>query len=139
MKKTIKYFIYEDYRLVIEIIQGPIALIDYFKMKEIETQDPRYDPSFNFILDIREADFVIAHSAKGEIDKYISFAKSTPNLVGKRKSALLTKTPDQVVAMTLYKLSNSLPLTLEIFSTYQAALTWLGIEGFNTDKEELKI
>jgi hypothetical protein len=138
MEKTLNYYIYEDYQLIIELVKGQVELIDYFKLKEAEIQDHRYNPSFNFILDIREADFAIYHGVKDEISKYINFAQSMPNVVAERKTALLTKTPEQVVAMTFYKLSSSLPITLQIFSTFQSALTWLGIKDFKSDNEELK-
>ncbi|MBN1597507.1 MAG: hypothetical protein JW894_04395 [Bacteroidales bacterium] len=139
MDKILKYLIYEEHKLIIEFASGKIDLIDFIELKKSEISDPRYNPNYDFIVDIRNADIEVLNNVEVEISKYVDFAKSTPNLLSNRKSALITNTPLQVVAMTLYKYFGSLPMRLEIFTTYEAALNWLGRNDFKVDTTELMI
>jgi len=52
-----------------------------------------------------------------------------PEILTQKKLAFITRTPNQIVPATLYKMKqNELNQTVEIFSTYESALNWLKSE-----------
>jgi hypothetical protein len=61
-----------------------------------------------------------------EIEDYVNYLKQIPKILGDKKLAFLTRTPNQIVPATIYKMKqNELNQTVDIFSTYESALNWL--------------
>ena len=118
------YQIFLDKRFIIEYHEGVMTLerMKTFIIKESSDQD--YSPNFDMLLDIRQITF------KGfikDIKDYIEFLRSHKGISGKRKLAVLTSKPHQVVFSTFLSMfSVKLPQTMKIFSSLEAALFWLG-------------
>ena len=84
-----------------------------------------YKPDYSLLVDIREATFII------DIKDYLNILGIFKDLPGKQKNkkfALLTTTPQQVAFSTIFSqhMKSNFPLTVEVFSTYEAAVNWLG-------------
>ena len=128
------YKILEKSDLVLEVLHGNIALRDYLQFKGKLMSDHPQASESNFIIDLR--DVVIESSGKeleGVIRNYLESVEHIPGIIEKRKSALLTKTPDQVIATTMYKILNNLPVEVEIFTTVSAAINWLDLKDLDSD------
>ena len=107
-------------------MRGRISIHDAIELKKREINDKDYNPNFNFIVSINEID------TDGKFDydfsKYIKTVKENKRIYGIRKSAILTKTPKQVVGGTLYELAaRELPMNLKVVSTIEAALNWVDL------------
>jgi len=95
-------------------------------LKKRLIQDENYNPNFNIIDDIR--DLNIHFEDKSEIQEFIDFANKQSEFLGSRKSAVLTKSPNQVVnSEILISLNKSLPISFRTFSTLSAAAKWIRI------------
>lgn len=130
-----RYKILTKQNLIIECHSGDLDFESYLKFKISESKDVKYNPTLSHLLDFKDAIFT---TSSQELSKYAEFLKNTPQFIGKRKIAVLTNTPNQVVPSMLLKmnLKNSL-LSVEIFTTIEKAIDWLNIP--NLPKEEIKI
>jgi len=84
-----------------------------------------FKPDYSVLIDVRQANL------KMEIKDFpdiIRIFADMPSTEINRKFALLTSTPQQVAYSTMFgqSLRKKYPLNVEIFSTYEAALSWLG-------------
>jgi len=86
---------------------------------------PDYNPEYSVLIDVRQASFVFEQK---DFDSLIKIFSSMPVNNKSKKFALLTSTPQHVVYSTIFgqKIKMIYPLTVEIFSTYDAAISWLG-------------
>jgi hypothetical protein len=134
MKESGKYFIYKDKKLVVEIIAGDTKseIDEHINFKKTLAADPDFDPSFNSIIDLRKINIKSMKEIEATIKYYFRHAKQVPNLLAKRKCALITITPKQVAATFIYKSFRELPIEYKIFSTVEASLKWLDIDDFDT-------
>lgn len=119
------YHILKDLNLILEYHTGTLNLNSYIKFKQKLILNPEFLSNQNYFVDLKNVNFKISIE---DIDSYVNFFKKNSNGVGKRKIALLTGTPNQVVFTTLYKsvLKNTNEI-IEIFSTKEKALEWLEI------------
>jgi len=125
MDKCTGYKILPDLSLFLEYYCGQIVLKDLFDLKKKEVADKDYNPTFNAIGDLREAQFSISVP---EIIEYSNFVKNTLKVSGKRSTAILTNTPDQVARSSIYQMEcKNLPISTKIVSTVQSALEWIGL------------
>jgi len=131
MDKSLKYYVFKDKRIVFEILKGNFELNDYFDLKKAEILDKDYDPNFDFILDLRFTDFVFSEIIENEMARYIDFAKSIQVISKRRKTALITRTPEQVVNSILHQSLDDRNIDFKIFSTFEAAFKWIGIIDFD--------
>lgn len=129
------YKILSEHNLIIEYHNGLLDYDSYINFKINESKDESYRPTLNQLLDFNDTKFNISSQ---EINKYANFLKTTPKFKGKRKIAVLTKTPNQVVPSTLLKMSliDSF-LSVEIFTTYEKAIEWLNIPTLLLDEAYL--
>lgn len=126
MDKIAAYKILPDLKLHIEVFQGSLNIMDLIELKKSEILDEAYNPNFNGIVSIEE----IETDSKTEEDfaKYVESVKDNISFIGDRRSAILTKTPGQVVTATLYEIAvKNLPMSFKIVSTIKAALEWVNI------------
>ena len=117
------YKILEKYNLIIECHEGSLDIDSYknFKVKVID--NPSYKNSLNYIINFKNVDFKMTPN---EIEDYVNYLKQIPKILGDKKLAFLTRTPNQIVPATIYKIKqNELNQTVDIFSTYESALNWL--------------
>ena len=87
---------------------------------------PDYNPDFSVLVDLRQASFAIDTT---DIPSVLEIFSAMPGQKKNKKFALLTATPQQVAMSTMFgqNIKNRYPFNVEIFSTYEAALTWLGV------------
>ena len=87
---------------------------------------PDYNPDFSVLVDLRQASFAIETT---DIPIVLEIFSAMPGQKKNKKFALLTATPQQVAMSTMFgqNIKNRYPFNVEIFSTYEAALTWLGV------------
>ncbi|MDP2068301.1 MAG: hypothetical protein Q8K04_04980 [Lutibacter sp.] len=77
----------------------------------------------NYYIDLSN---VIVTASIDDIKKYSDFTEDNFRCERKRKVALVTNTPNQMVFATLFKNSNTQKLKeIEVFSTNIAAIDWL--------------
>ncbi|MDP3358980.1 MAG: hypothetical protein Q8S41_06475 [Lutibacter sp.] len=77
----------------------------------------------NYYIDLSK---VIVTASIDDIKKYNDFIKDNFRCERKRKVALVTNTPNQMVFATLFKNSNTQKLKeIEVFSTKERAFNWL--------------
>lgn len=121
-----KYKILKENNLIIEFHKGVLDIDSFIKFKIKLTEDPLFTNSLNYYIDFKNATFNLSEN---DVDKYVNFLKENSNYLGKRKVALITNTPNQVVYSTFFKMkrTNSLQV-IEVFSTSISALAWLKID-----------
>ena len=126
MVKAYSYKILQNQKLILEYVCGEITWREVIELKKRLTQDINYDPTFHIIDDIR--DLKINYTSEKEIQEFIEFANSQPAFLGARKSAVLTKTPNQVAnSEILIYLNKDLPINFRTFSALSAATKWIGL------------
>jgi hypothetical protein len=128
MDKIATYKIIPELKLIIEVFAGKISIIDAIELKRREIEDKDYNLNYNFIVSINE----LETDDKFEYDfsRYIDTIKEDNRIRGIRKSAIITKTPNQVVAGTLYEFAaRELPMNFRIVSTIKAALNWINLSN----------
>jgi hypothetical protein len=125
-------------KLILEKYAGYFDLNDYMKFKEQEYSSPDFKPYYNLLVDLRN---VYEHKPPDFVAKSIgNYLKSNPEKIGKRKTAFITSEPFQVVNTILYSeyAKESLPISVNRFSTFEAAIDWLGINDKEWVRKELE-
>ncbi len=126
---SVKYKIVPQYNLIIEFFYGEVTLSDILDAKRNKNTRSDFDPSFNHLIDLRQAKINIALS---EIEEIAKFQEENKQFIQKRKSAFLTESPEHTSLAILFMLSmQNLPISFEIFSTTKAALNWLDLWYLN--------
>ncbi len=85
-----------------------------------------FNPNYSVLIDIRKAKFT---GDNKDIPEFLNVFKTLPTSRTNRKFAVLTETPEQVAYSTMFGqfIKSNFPLTVEVFSTYEAAMAWLGV------------
>jgi hypothetical protein len=138
MKKYAKYMILPELALILECCRGQVSVEDAIFMKKTESSDDLYNPVYNIIVDLRAFETILDSTVKESTSKFFHFLKGH-NVPG--KIAILTAEPHQVViSVFLKELSTSFgPVKMELFSTVEAALRFIGIPSENVDLINNKI
>lgn len=122
MKPCIYYKIIPEKKLVIEYFHGALTWEDLINNKEILAREINYNPLFNIIDDVRDAFIVFEEEG---LSKFINLINENNKLYGKRKTAILTDTPNQLVNSELLNLRRKeVPFNLKTVSTLHEALKW---------------
>lgn len=120
-----KYRILPGMRLILRYYRGTFSIPELVVTIEETAKDKLYSPSFNVINDFRDAKSEVKI---GEINKLFGYIKGHKRLYGKRKSAYLTKTPDQkVFSMMLGLLKHEKLISFKTFSTLEETLRWVDL------------
>jgi hypothetical protein len=115
--------IFPEGKIIVEYLHGFISWGDVIEMKTQETLQPGYNPHYNLITDVRDVEIDI-NDLDG-MKKYVDFFNYHLNAVGDRKTAILTKSSQQVIHSEMLKMMvNQLPMDLKTVSTYEAAFDW---------------
>jgi hypothetical protein len=126
MKKIVSYKIIPELRIIIEVFSGRISILDAIELKKREIEDKDYNFEYNFIVVVNEIE--TADKSDFDFSKYFDTIKENNRIIGIRKSAILTSTPEQVVGGTLYELAaRELPMNFKIVSTIKAAMNWINL------------
>lgn len=117
------YIILKEHNLLIEYHSGNLDLDSYINFVTRTSNDPLFCLNMNYYIDISN---VIVTASIDDIKKYNDFIIENFECERKRRVALVTNTPNQMVFATLFKNSNTLKLKeIEVFSTNIAAIDWL--------------
>jgi len=128
MSAVCDYKILPEMMLVIGKYMGRISENDIISLKAKILHDKDFSWDYDVLDDFTGADFNLS---EGGIEFILNWLKD--NYSSPRRSALLTRTPNQVVMITLFKNleKNMLPMNIKIFSTMPYALEWIGISEEN--------
>ncbi len=127
------YIILKKHNLLIERHSGNLDLDSYINFVKGTTLNPLFSLNMNYLIDFRN---IVITASIEDITKYNHFSENTFISERKRKVAILTNTPNQMVFATLFKNSNTQKLKeIEIFSTKESALNWINI---NFNKNEIQ-
>jgi hypothetical protein len=123
MKKVATYCILENLRIILEYYYGPTNLEDLISLRNKLRKETQLNHQFNFLVDLREADFDLSTDI---VDGFIDHVKLNNQLIWKRKTAILTNTPNQAAFSNLYitHLGN-VPIFVNEFNTLEGALKWI--------------
>ncbi len=123
MKNYIDFIILKDKKLILEYYYGIIQIEDFIRIHKRKSNDKDFNPNYNLLIDFRDADIRLS---KKDVLELVQFHKNNPKLFGTRYAAHITKTPKQVVAGTKFDtLNKELPVKIKVFSTVEAALSWV--------------
>ena len=123
------YKIISEHNIIIEFHKGNIEVDSYIKFKEKTFNDEDFKTGLNYLIHFKNVTFF---TPQEDIKKFVNFIKNNAPKLGKRKVALITNTPNQVVSTTIYKtMQANLNQEVEIFSTDEAALNWLIPKSFS--------
>ena len=130
MDKKFKYHIFPEYNLIVEFWQGEFSFKEIIEFKNIEASDPDWKDYYNVLADDRLSIKKIDFPLNSDDKKDINDLSLSQKFIKKRKSALLTSKPSQVVISELLKQHKGPEalVQIEIFSTVEAALDWLQID-----------
>jgi signal transduction histidine kinase len=87
---------------------------------------PQFNPNYSVLIDIRKATF---NGESKDFPDFLNIFAAMPGNRTNRKFALLTETPQQVAYSTMFSqfIKSKFPLSVEVFSTYDGAMSWLGV------------
>jgi len=130
-----KYKILKENHLVIQYHEGIMNLNNYINFAKTLYSDVNYSPNLNHIIHIEN---VKLKASFENLNTYAEFSEKKFKKPKNRNIAVITKTPNQIVIATLFKmLGRVTSQSVEIFSTSKAAEEWLEID-INTLQEVLK-
>ncbi|HSQ47581.1 MAG TPA: hypothetical protein VLM44_11770 [Lutibacter sp.] len=126
------YIILKEFNLLIECHSGNLDLKSYIDFVKRTTLDPLFSKNMNYFIDLCN---VVVTASIDDIKLYNNFTDDNFKSDKKRKVALLTNSPNQMVFSTLFKNSNTQKLKeIEIFSTKESAFHWI---NSSLNKEEI--
>lgn len=129
MTHKLQYLFLEDKKIAIFYGKGKISINEIIEFKKTVFSDKNYNPNFNRIYDFRELEFLFELK---ELTRYIEFISNNRFFLGKRKSAVITNSPNQVViGMGFDILKNKLPIEVKVCSTIETAISFIGISKIN--------
>lgn len=130
MPTFIDYIILPQEKLIIEYFSGMVSLKDVIAQKEKLIRNPNYNPGYNLIDDLRDAQFELI---KEQVKGYVDYVFNNKKNIGKRNTAFVTSNPDQVVVSTLFESAKGeLPINTMIVSTISTALKHVKISAAKT-------
>jgi hypothetical protein len=130
MNSKNSYKILPDLKLILELFSTETSINDALELKKNEINNKDYNSSFNFIVVLHGSNSPVRLEAENEIKIFIDSIKTNQEILGNRRSAILTHTPNQMVLGTFYEsAAKDLPMNFEIFSTIQSAIHWIGLSS----------
>ena len=124
------YKIINDHNIIIEYHKGKLDVGSYIKFKEKTFNDKDFKTGLNYLIHFKNVTFL---TSQEDIQKFVNFIKNNAPKLGKRKVALVTSTPNQVVTTTIYKtMLTDFEQQVVVFSTIDTALNWLTSNPLNT-------
>jgi hypothetical protein len=125
MRDYFTYKIIPDLKLIIEFGSGDLNYEKAINLKLEEIKEKDYNATYNFLVIFTHCTILLT---KEDLTNYLEFLKEHKDITGKRRSALLTNTPNHIVFSYLHRESmKEFPINFEVFSTLPAALFYLGL------------
>lgn len=126
------YIILKEHNLLIEHHTGNLDLESYINFVTSTTLDPLFSKNMNNFIDLSN---VVVTASIDDIVKYNDFTENNFKCDRKKRVALVTNSPNQMVFATLFKNGNTQKLKeIEIFSTNESAIQWI---NSSLSKEEI--
>ena len=126
------YKILPKLNLIIEYHNGIVDLDSFINFKIKLSNDALFSPNFNLIIYLKDVTFA---TTEADIKKYVDFLAENKKYQGTRKISVITKTPNQVVSSTLFKMMHVNPSqSIEIFSTIENAIKWFETNNLTPQK-----
>ncbi len=136
MSGIYKYLILNKLKLIIQFHQNDLTFNDIKKLKQSIIVDLNYDPSFNYIIDLR---LTTVKMSLNELQLYGNWVQDTLN-TNHKNLALLTSNPYQVSNALLFKLNDNIKsLHYDVYSTMEGALGHVNVDLSNLDYIENEI
>lgn len=117
------YTIITKHNIVLEYHAGLLKSPHYLNFKKKLVLDPEFKAGLNYLIHFKDIEIDVENV---DIENFVNFMRNNRDTFGNRKVAFITNTPNQVVKTTLYKNMSYKSNTVEIFSTPENALYWLG-------------
>jgi len=122
----------KDSHLIVEYHKGIGMVQDAVDFRTVQATDPEFSPDFDIIIDLHDLIFDVEVT---DLKEFVDFYLRNLYLMGHRKIAMITETPNQVVATTLFKqMHENLPQSIKVVSTVSAAVVWV-----NSELTELRV
>ena len=121
----IQYTFDDSLKIGFTTMTGEINLSVLLTELSLMWNSPDFHPEYSALADIREASFILDTN---DMPAILETFSAMPGNKKNKKFAMLTATPQQVAFSTMFgqNIKGKYPFTVEIFSTYEAALNWLG-------------
>ena len=98
------YIILKEHNLLIEYHSGNLDLESYINFVKRTSNDPLFSLNMNYYIDLSN---VVVTASIDDIRKYTDFTENIFKCERKRRVALVTNSPNQMVFATLFKNSNT--------------------------------
>ncbi|NOQ26770.1 MAG: hypothetical protein GQ564_15525 [Bacteroidales bacterium] len=127
MTKKLDYLIIAEKALIIEFYRGKYYVDELIDFKKKVGNDKEYNPCYNIIQDFREVEFLFKIN---EVSKYVEFISNNEKYLARRKSTMITETPNQVVTSIGFEiLKKELPIQVKVCSTVEVAFAFVKLPG----------
>ena len=123
------YKILKEHNLIVEFHSGIFEADSFIDFKKRITLDPLFAPNLNYFVHFKNVTFTTINETEDEVSKYSKFITNNFNVYGSRRVAIITNTSKQVVYTTIFKMmQENTNQSVDIFSRYENATKWLGID-----------
>jgi hypothetical protein len=138
MKKYADYAIMPELGLILECCKGFTSVDDAVRMKKDELANTLYNPAYNIIVDIQDFETNLDATMPESISDFFDFLKGIDL---SSRIAFLTTKPHQVVFSEILKglYKDFSKIEIEVFSTAEAAVRFLGYSADNFDLISTKL
>ncbi|UMB60696.1 hypothetical protein MHL31_00440 [Lutibacter sp. A80] len=117
------YKIINNLNIILEYHSGNLDVDSYIKFKQKVFSDKNFKPGLNHLIHFKNITFIYPDK---NLKLFVDFIKSNTSVLGKRKIAFITSTPNHVVTTTIYDtLLADNSQQISVFSTNNSALNWL--------------
>lgn len=121
-----KYIIDKTHNLIVEYHYGTMVHDDYLNFKKTFFENKDLQLNMFFLIDLGDTKFIYN---KKSLIRFANFILKKKHLL-KNKIAVIVKSPSLVVVTTLFSTLRIMTnLKMKIFSTEEAAQSWLGLEN----------
>lgn len=115
--------IVEELKLVIEVLSGTMSLLAIEKYKSNLAADAHFNSNYNLITIL---DSLLIDVLLTEVEDYVNFLKGRKDIVGERKVAIVSATPNQAIYSSIFKSLNAdLSQQVSVFSNLDDAISFL--------------
>jgi hypothetical protein len=131
MTKSGTYKIFPEDRLIVEYHAGDINIDDFIESRKVISSAQEYSADYDLVLDFRDVNMIVTSK---DIARFVDFFRGFDQIHGTRKSAYLTRKPNEVVVTTLFSMKvKDSGLTPMTFSTIDALVLWLNKKKVDKD------
>jgi len=134
-----RFSIIPECNLLIEYYAGKVSLSHFLELKKQEALHPYYSPSLSVITDIRNVDYHVFE--KQYLEQFVNFIKQNNTYNAKRKTIIITQTPNQVVWAQLFdEFIREIGVFVRTVTSPKSAYAWLHIplEHVSLVEDEMK-